>query len=378
MATYAVIETPASGTNNPPPALSQRGRAGLDILGSIQKCASSDLRERARANFEADPVGRELTQTHRADLTAEEMRDRLAPAKAAAQKDPIYRLERFCQRYVAEENFVRGVRAIEENREAVLNFLEATPAGEATIQFNPEVPLPDYYDGVEFHLEPGGWDGYDLYGSVLGMAIGPRVFVHGGYAAVGVGDNIAQQRVDAIAQLPKDRYERVFEPGCGSFATLAAVAARFPEAEVVGCDLSLQALKGARALAARRNLKAVIKQADALETGEPDASFDAVVTYALHHELPIEANRKLFAEMLRILKPGGDIVMTDPPPLRAVSPFHGVILDWDTEHREEPFFTEACLANWDEELRAAGFEAVESYGLGKDGYPWITRARKPA
>ena len=36
-----------------------------------------------------------------------------------------------------------------------------------------------------------------------------------------------------------------------------------------------------------------------------------------------------------------------------------------------------CLANWDEELRKIGFVNVESYALGPDSYPWITRASKP-
>jgi SAM-dependent methyltransferase len=86
----------------------------------------------------------------------------------------------------------------------------------------------------------------------------------------------------------------------------------------------------------------------------------------------------MFKEMLRILKPGGDIVISDPPPFRVVEPFHGVILEWDNDHKEEPFFTVSCLANWDEELRKVGFTDVESYALGQDGYPWITRARKPS
>jgi hypothetical protein len=70
-------------------------------------------------------------------------------------------------------------------------------------------------------------------------------------------------------------------------------------------------------------------------------------------------------------------VLSDPPPFRAVDIFHAVILEWDTDHREEPFFTASCLADWAEELGKAGFTDVEAYAIGADGYPWITRARKP-
>lgn len=371
-------EMKASGA--PDLSLSQRGRSSLEILGAIQKFSSSALRETARQTFREDAEGKVLTQTHHADLPREEMKARLQTAKAVAKRDPIHRLERFYQRYVAEENFIRGIPAIEERRahfQAYLNQPIENGAG-GTLELDPDLPMPKYYEGVEWHLEPGGWDGYDLYGPVFGFGVGPLVFRHGGYSAVGVGDDILQQRVDTVRQLPKPCYERIYEPGCGGVSTLSALHQVFPEAELHGCDLSPLLLKNGHLIAERRGIPVHLKQRDALDTGEADSSFNAVVTYALHHELPPKANIEMFKEMLRILKPGGDIVISDPPPFRAVEPYHGVILEWDNDHKEEPFFTVSCLANWDEELRKVGFTDVESYALGQDGYPWITRARKPS
>src|SRR3546814_1849376 len=96
-----------------------------------------------------------------------------------------------------------------------------------------------------------------------------------------------------------------------------------------------------RRLTDKLGIPASLRQRDAAtDTREPDESVDAVVTFALHHELPHAANVALLTEMFRILKPGGDIVLSDPPPFRAIDPFHAVLLDWDTEHRAEPFFSE--------------------------------------
>ena len=71
-------------------------------------------------------------------------------------------------------------------------------------------------------------------------------------------------------------------------------------------------------MAERRGLNVTLKQRELLNTGEADDSFDAVINYALQHELPPKVNIALFQEMFRILKPGGDMVLSDPAPFRAV------------------------------------------------------------
>jgi len=380
--TMTLLNTPPEPaiTKLSPPlfALSQRGRASMEILGSIQKYASDRIRSLARADFEADPSAIALIAEHTADTQGEGGRARISAARRISDGLPMFRLERFIQRYVAEENFNTGIPAIEERREQFERFGNlpiATSAG-GTLELDPEVERPRYYE-VDWHLEPGGWDGYDLYGPLFAFAVGPLVFSKGGYAAVASGEDIGRQRIDAVRQLPKARYERIYEPGCGGATTLRALNTVFPEAELVGSDLSTLLLGNGHRMAEKLGFKAHLKQRDSLRTGEPDASFDAVITYALHHELPPKANAALFKEMFRIMKPGADIVISDPPPFRAVDLFQAVLLDWETTNRNEPLFSAVLHSSLDDQLTAAGFAQVESYAIGQGSYPWITRAVKP-
>ncbi len=358
--------------------LTQRGRASMDVLGSIQKCSSGPIRTKAEENFAANPEGRRMIEEGTPDPSPAAMRERVARAKAVAEADPLFRLERFMQRYVGEEVYVRAIPAVEERREQFEAFM--TPGEESaggTLELNPDITMPKYYAETEWHLEPGGWDGYDLYGPVLGQVIAPAVFRHGGYAAVPLGEDITRHRVEVLKKLPKDSYARIYEPGCGGATVASAIATVYPEAEIVGSDLSPLLLKNGHQIAERRGIKVTMKQRDLVDTGEPDDSFDAVINFALQHELPPKVNVELFKEMFRILKPGGDMVLADPPPFRAVDPFHAVILDWDTKNREEPFFSATLLSDWDEELRKIGFVDVKSFGLGPKEYPWVTLATKP-
>lgn len=371
------LDDPKLASTRPSFSLSQRGRASMEILGDIQKYAASKLRPAARAAFEADPATAAMAAAHTAETDPRAMRARITQARAIADTKPLFRLERFLQRWVAEEVFNSGIPAIEERRQQVTAFLAAPLPRSAggTLEITGQTP-PRYWE-TEWHLEPGGWDGYDLYNPMFAFAVGPYIFSKGGYAAVGVGDDIAQQRIETVKQFPKARYERIFEPGCGGATTFRALHTVFPDAELVGADLSPALLKAGHRMLESMGIKGHLKQRDIIDTREPDNHYDAVITYALHHELPPKENDKLFAELFRIMKPGADIVISDPPPFRAVDLFHAVVLDWDTDNRGEPFFTANLLSSYDQQLKDAGFVNVESYAIGQDWYPWITRAQKP-
>ena len=355
----------------------QHDRASQETLASIIRYSSNVLRSVARENFYATKEGQTLSSEFAKADAEERMPELVSRSVELAEKDNFYHLERFCQRYVAEEVMNNRIVFSEAAREEVLAQLDApknSPGGTCVLDENLE--MPEYFEGVEYHLQPGGFDGYDLYAA---PSAGPPVFVykHGGFAAVPPESNMFHHRTLVAQQLRKDSYKRIMEIGCGPGATLHRIHDVYPEAELVGVDLSRALLVTGHDYLERLGIKADLRQEDCRFTTEADGSFDGLVSYAVHHEAPFEANIEMFKEAFRILEPGGDMVIHDPPPFRAVDPFHAAILDWDTEHREEPYFSEASYSNWDKELTKIGFVDVESYSLGENSYPWITRGTKP-
>ncbi len=361
--------------------LSQRGRAGLQFLGSLQPYSSSRIRGIAKSEFESDSEGADIISQHEAGGSNEPWSERIARAKAVAARSTAYKHERFYQRYVAEENFVRAIPAVEEKRsefEEMLAKREFTDCGES-LELDESIPIPEYYDGVEWHLQPGGWDGYDLSGPMYMAGVVPYVFRRGGYAAVEVSDKlqIHDHRVEVTNYLPKDHYDVIYEMGCGGSATLAACHKNYPDAKLVGCDLSKAMLQGGHDAARAMGVPIHFKQRDARDTGEPDESVDAVLLYAVFHEMPVSVCRQTLEEAFRILKPGGDILINDPPPFAQIHPFQAVVLAWENDNRGEPYFFETCATEWVDVMEEIGFVNTSAFGLGANGYPWVNLGSKP-
>jgi demethylmenaquinone methyltransferase/2-methoxy-6-polyprenyl-1,4-benzoquinol methylase/phosphoethanolamine N-methyltransferase len=127
---------------------------------------------------------------------------------------------------------------------------------------------------------------------------------------VSFGQNAKTNR-EIVARAGVKPGERVLDAGCGTGAqTLPAAEVAGPR-RVSGIDPSPQMLERARSKAAKNGLDIDFRAAAIEKLPYGDGEFDVVLSSRMLHHLPEDVMRSGFAEVRRVLKPGGRFLVTD-------------------------------------------------------------------
>ena len=116
-----------------------------------------------------------------------------------------------------------------------------------------------------------------------------------------------RQRTADLAQLQPG--ERVLDVGCGTGTLTMEVQGR--AGRVAGVDPGTQQIARARRSAARRHVPIDFQIGMIEQLPFPDQSFDVVFSTLMMHHLPASLKRQGLAEIVRVLKPGGRLVIAD-------------------------------------------------------------------
>ena len=119
--------------------------------------------------------------------------------------------------------------------------------------------------------------------------------------------------LDLLARIRKDLVETVYDLGCGTGTLTAHLAARWPEAQIVGVDSSTEMLEQARA----NQPDGIWVQAD-LADWAPEAAADILYSNACLQWL--EDHDSLLPRLARCIKTGG--VFAAQMPRNFTSPCH--------------------------------------------------------
>ena len=127
--------------------------------------------------------------------------------------------------------------------------------------------------------------------------------------ALGHDRSIRQQTVELAQIKPGDK---VLDVGCGTGdLTQAAKAQAGSTGDVYGIDASPEMIEVAWRKAARAGVD-IHYRVDLIEAlSFPDDTFDVVLSSLMIHHLPDELKRKGLAEICRVLKPNGCLIVVD-------------------------------------------------------------------
>ena len=107
---------------------------------------------------------------------------------------------------------------------------------------------------------------------------------------------------------------KILEAGCGTGRLCALLARARPTCEVVGLDISEASIGLARKLKSALALPNVhFEQGDLFSLSYPDDSFDTVFNEGVIHHFKEDGNPSssdALREMIRVLKPGGQLIVT--------------------------------------------------------------------
>lgn len=109
--------------------------------------------------------------------------------------------------------------------------------------------------------------------------------------------------------------DRVLDVACGTGnLTLTAKSYAGPNGKVYGIDASPEMIEVAKKKASRSGQDVVFEVGLIEKLAFPDATFDVVISRLAIHHLPDEIKREGFSEILRVLKPGGKVLIADFSP----------------------------------------------------------------
>ena len=226
---------------------------------------------------------------------------------------------------------------------------------------------PEYYL-KEFHAYEEGnlsWDAAFEVGPAA-LTVHAPIFTGSNRELRKDGDATLRSRYhekmkEAFAKKKDFKPKRILDVGCSTGLSTLKLAESFPEAEIVGCDLSPFMLSVARF---ERSMKSGGDRVQYIYGAGENIDFmedrpDLVAMCLVSHELPETAAQSIYLEAFNALLPGGAISIMDIDPSSAFfKKFKANRFAYAGFKSTEPWIEEYCEMDLLQRLAAAGFTDI--------------------
>lgn len=210
---------------------------------------------------------------------------------------------------------------------------------------NPDLTYPQYYRIPNFHGVEGGYlckEAAVTYDAVTAFASPPNE------------TRLRQQVLKSIQGQP----QRILDLGCGTGSTTLMLKDAYPQAEVIGLDLSPYMLCHAQHKGQQAQLNIHWLHGLAEATDLETHSFDGITICMVFHEMPPRISRLVLQECQRLLKPDGQLIILDGNQNRLRH------VDWLIRLFREPYATIYAQESIQDWMIKAGFQNVCTQYLG--------------
>jgi ubiquinone/menaquinone biosynthesis C-methylase UbiE len=176
--------------------------------------------------------------------------------------------------------------------------------------------------------------------------------INGGF---GGERRLRQQAIDWLEPRPGDRVLDI----CSGTGTMTIMIGKqlAGQGEVLGVEISPAQLRVARKK--RKPAGVTFIQADAQNIPLPDTSFDKANIFGALHEMPREVRRKVLSQAFRVLKPAGNLVVTEHN--NPDSKWKASLFDFSERFNPEyPTYKDMLECGLTNEIEHAGFRVVKT------------------
>jgi ubiquinone/menaquinone biosynthesis C-methylase UbiE len=204
--------------------------------------------------------------------------------------------------------------------------------------------FPPYYRRT-FHWQTGGY--FSEFSAEV-YELGVELLFRG------TADVMRRQIIPPITRFVAGRTGlRLLDVACGTGRTLHQIARTHGKLRLHGADLSPAYIRHARKrLADVDEVTLAVENAEALPWA--DATFDVVTSVYLFHELPRRARRNVVRELMRVVKPGGLVVIEDSAQPSESPELESVLRGFPAEFHE-PYYADYLEDDLAALLGDAGF-----------------------